>query len=278
MRYTMTVLEESYRRLTQHLFSDTTVEQAAYVLCGISRDNRETRFIVKDVLTVPKEILLKQTWERLSIPSKSFVPVLKQAADASQCFFLVHSHTNNYPYFSPYDDEEEMHLFKTAYVRVQVGIHGSLVFNSPNSLSARVWLDGGESLVTKPLSQIRILGKRYQFITANNAPPEEPGIPELFFDRQVRAFGKEMQKLLGSIHIGVVGCGGTGSATIEQLVRLGVGRLTIVDHDEIDNTNISRIHKSTMKDFEDGLNKTDIMRLRIEQIGFGTKVNAIPKK
>lgn len=278
MRYTMTLLEEAYLRLTKHLFSDSTKEQAAYILCRVSQDSRETRFIVRDVLPVPGESLLKQTWDRLSIPSISFIPILKQAADTDQCFFLVHSHPNDYPYFSPFDDQEEQHLFKTAYTRIESGVHGSLVFNSPNSLSGRIWLEDGEKLITQPISKIRILGRRYRFITTNNAPPEEPGIPELFFDRQVRAFGKEIQKLLGSMHIGVVGCGGTGSATIEQLARLGVGRLTVVDHDEIDDTNISRIHESTVKDFENGLKKTEIMKSRIEQIGFGTKVNAIPKK
>src|SRR3989442_2474424 len=44
-----------------------------------------------------------------------------------------------------------------------------------------------------------------------------------FFERQVLAFGAESQALLQQLHVGVVGVGGTGSAVVEQLARLGVG-------------------------------------------------------
>ena len=45
------------------------------------------------------------------------------------------------------------------------------------------------------------------------APPPDQ------FDRNIRAFGGEIQRVLGDLHIAVVGCGGTGSAVTEQLVR-----------------------------------------------------------
>lgn len=278
MKYSMTYLEQQYDNLVSHLFSDSSVEQAAYLLCGVSQNEWETRFIVRDVLPIPCEELLEQTWDRLSIPSKSFVPVLQRAAETKHCLFLVHSHPNKYPTFSQYDDEEEQAFFKTAYVRAENGIHGSLVFNSPNSLFGRIWVEEHSGLSTQPLSLIRILGKDYKFITTNNAPPDEPVIPAAFFDRQVRAFGKDLQALLASMHIGVVGCGGTGSATIEQLIRLGVGRLTIVDHDFISDTNITRVHGSGMKDYENNLKKTDVMKIMGEEIGLGTVINGIDKK
>ena len=41
------------------------------------------------------------------------------------------------------------------------------------------------------------------------------------FDRQVRAFGADIQELLATLRIGIVGNGGTGSPVAEQLIRLG---------------------------------------------------------
>lgn len=278
MRYTLTFLEAAYEKLIKHLFSDTSLERAAYLLCGISRTDREIRFIVRQVLAVPDEVLLRQERERISIPSSSYVPVLGSASDTNHCFFLVHSHPENYPSFSIVDDEEELALFKTAYIRAENGIHGSVVFNSTHTLSGRVWIEESDQLVTEPISLIRILGKRYRFISTNNAPQEKTQIPEAFFDRQIRAFGKGLQQLLGKLHIGVVGCGATGSATIEQLARLGVGEITIIDHDRLDDTNISRVHGSTMKDFEKRLFKTDIMKTMVDEIGFGTRVHTITDK
>lgn len=278
MRYTITFLDKAYKGLIEHLFNDKTKEQVAYLLCGISRSSGEVRLLVREIIPVPSDALLIQEEDLLSIPSSSYVPVLKRAADIKQCFFLVHSHPKHIPQFSRADDLEEPKLFKTAYVRFEDGIHGSLVFSSPDNISARVWLEKENDLVASPIHLIRILGEGYRFIVPNNAPKEGNKIPEKFFERQVRAFGKDLQKLLGSMHIGVVGCGGTGSAVIEQLARLGVGALTLVDDDGIEDTNISRIHGSTMRHFTESWNKAYVMNEMIKQIGFGTKVKVIAKK
>jgi len=57
---------------------------------------------------------------------------------------------------------------------------------------------------------------------------EVPHIAPLF-DRSVRAFGADIQAALGDLRIAVIGAGGTGSAVAEQLVRLGVRHLTLID-------------------------------------------------
>ena len=45
--------------------------------------------------------------------------------------------------------------------------------------------------------------------------------------------------------IAVVGCSGTGSPVIEQLARLGVGRLVLVDPDRVEEKNLNRIVNAT---------------------------------
>lgn len=60
------------------------------------------------------------------------------------------------------------------------------------------------------------------------------------FDRIGRLIGDpSMQKLLQS-HVMVIGLGGVGSWAAEMLVRSGVGKLTIVDFDEVCVTNFNR--------------------------------------
>ncbi|KJS03732.1 MAG: hypothetical protein VR68_00860 [Peptococcaceae bacterium BRH_c4a] len=270
----MTFLSEDYRRLTEHITS-MPEEQAAYILCGISRSDREIRFLVREIVLVPKEILLRQEEDLISIPSSSYMPVLKHAADTNQCFFLIHSHPSHIPSFSRADDIEEPKLIKTAYVRAEKGMHGSMVYSN-DAISARVWLEEGDTLYSEPINLIRIIGKQYEFKIPYNAPISPNIIPIKFFDRQVRAFGKDLQKLLGQLHIGVVGCGGTGSAVVEQLVRLGIGSLVLIDDDLIEDTNISRIHGSIMED--QGRYKVHVMEKMVKQIGYGTKVEAIAKK
>lgn len=52
--------------------------------------------------------------------------------------------------------------------------------------------------------------------------------------------GEEKQEKLKSAHLLVVGLGGVGSWAAEMLCRAGVGRMTIVDADVVDVTNINR--------------------------------------
>lgn len=276
LRYTMTFVVDDYEQLMKHLFGDPSVEQAAYLLCGLSQTELETRFLVRKVILVSPDSLKEQTDRHLSIPSSSFVPVLQQAAENQECFFVVHSHPQGFDDFSSQDDIEEPKLFRTVYTRVGHGIHGSLVFSAPNTFGGRVWLEDGNGISAVSLSLIRIIGKRYRFLVSSNMSLRETAIPERFFDRQVRAFGKDLQRLLASLHVGVVGCGGTGSAIIEQLARLGVGELTIVDDDQVDDTNITRIHGSGLQD--KGAKKVQVMANMVSHIGFGTRVHAIDKK
>jgi tRNA A37 threonylcarbamoyladenosine dehydratase len=95
------------------------------------------------------------------------------------------------------------------------------------------------------------------------------------FDRQIRAFGPDGQRLLAETRVGVVGAGGTGSAVCEQLVRLGVGDVLVLDPDVIndDGSNVTRVYGSTMNDL--GMPKVDIVARAADQIGFGTNVTPV---
>ena len=60
------------------------------------------------------------------------------------------------------------------------------------------------------------------------------------FDGIARLYGREGLKRLRRAHVCVIGLGGVGSWTVEALARSGVGKLTLVDLDEICVTNINR--------------------------------------
>lgn len=60
------------------------------------------------------------------------------------------------------------------------------------------------------------------------------------YDRNIGTITQNEQELLASKSVCVIGCGGLGGGVIEGLVRLGVGKLTIVDGDVFDETNLNR--------------------------------------
>ena len=54
------------------------------------------------------------------------------------------------------------------------------------------------------------------------------------------AFGEENQLLLGQRHVAVIGAGGLGAPVISYLAAAGVGRLSIIDDDVVELSNLNR--------------------------------------
>jgi molybdopterin/thiamine biosynthesis adenylyltransferase len=70
-----------------------------------------------------------------------------------------------------------------------------------------------------------------------------------------------------------VGNGGTGSATVEQLVRLGVGRIITADGQRFEKSNVNRVYGSSAHD--GGAPKTEIVRRLADHIGLRTTMTVI---
>ena len=60
------------------------------------------------------------------------------------------------------------------------------------------------------------------------------------YSRNIGTISKEEQAILVQKSVCAIGCGGLGGGVIENLVRIGVGKLTVVDCDTFDVTNLNR--------------------------------------
>lgn len=60
------------------------------------------------------------------------------------------------------------------------------------------------------------------------------------FTRTIDLIGRTAFEKLQNSSVCVFGCGGVGSYVVEALARSGVGRITIVDNDVVDRSNINR--------------------------------------
>ena len=93
------------------------------------------------------------------------------------------------------------------------------------------------------------------------------------FARTEMLVGSTALERLAGASVAVFGIGGVGSYAVEALARAGVGRLTLVDHDVIDVTNINRqIHALTETV---GAAKTETMARRIRSINPACAVREI---
>jgi molybdopterin/thiamine biosynthesis adenylyltransferase len=265
MTYSATFIESVYNDALTHLSSDQRVEHAGYFFGRISTTDRETRFILREFTPVAREHILVQKRGGTTIAGISYVRAIQHADRTQQSFWFVHSHPKDCRWFSAQDDNEEPRLFRTAAIRIDnPTLHGSIVFPLGSQPIARVW-SGGK--IIGAIERIRSIGRRFRFVasTRNNTP-----LPE-FVDRQVRAFGPDLQRILQRLHIAVVGAGGTGSAVCEQLIRLGVGELSIYDPQQLEESNVNRVYGSSIRDKD--ASKVELIRRLAEFIGVGTVVH-----
>lgn len=79
--------------------------------------------------------------------------------------------------------------------------------------------------------------------------------------RTALLLGTEGVKNLKNAHILVAGCGAVGGFALEALARAGIGKLTIVDFDTFDETNLNRQLFATINTL--GKNKTTAVKERL---------------
>jgi len=93
------------------------------------------------------------------------------------------------------------------------------------------------------------------------------------FQRNEMLIGSEGVEKLKNASVIVFGVGGVGSACVESLARSGIGKLTIVDSDDVDITNLNRQLLAT--DDAVGKPKTEVMKQRILSINPACRVTCI---
>jgi hypothetical protein len=269
MRYSITFVEDDYRSLAEHLHQPGFVEQGAYLLCSLSVTESESRLLVREVIPVRPEEIISASSSHMEIAPQSFMRAMKRADTKHLSFVFAHSHPYGPASHSPQDDITEPSLFRTAYTRISgQALHASIVSSGINQPQARVWHPDGS---TCPVDVVRVIGNRFRYfrpMSTKNARLE-------IFDRQVRAFGAEIQQLLATLHIGIVGNGGTGSAVAEQLIRLGVGRLSLFEGQTLDASNVTRVYGSRLTDVDRP--KVEIIERLAKEIGVGTEVTLFPR-
>jgi molybdopterin/thiamine biosynthesis adenylyltransferase len=269
MRYSVTFLEHDHKLLVAHLFAHAVDERAAFLLGRPIKGANTSSILIRKIIPVLKEDILHATATSMAIRSSAYLKVLKEADQTGQCFLFVHSHPSGLSEFSSKDNEEEAALFKTAYLRIHhAGPHASLVYTSKNKAFGRFWFSDGS---TQPIELIKVIGKRFQFIFTDT----KCGVGFEVFDRQTRALTREFQPVLKQLHVGVVGFGGTGSPVCEQLIRLGVGKLLVIDNGTFEKSNVSRVYGSTV--FDEKLPKVNIAARLSASIGLHTDVTTIEK-
>ena len=237
MKYSLKITQEDLDRLKKILFKDLPKENGAFLLAGWRRYPEGAELLVRRVVEIPQEDFRVKQKTRLEIATRAINGLIALCEVNNLGAVLCHSHGEAWDY-SPSDDFGEKRILNTLRsCAPKIPTASLLAF--PSGYSGRFW----EERSSTPLDHLTVLGRSITKIHFEKDINLIPIVSELY-DRQVRAFGKVGQEKISQTKVGIVGVGATGSCTAEQLVRLGVRDLILVDHDLFVPSNSTRVYGS----------------------------------
>ena len=255
-----------YEILKQHLFPADGREAVAVALCGRYHDSGSEILLIHDVTLIPHNECISREQDLLQWPTERIQPYFDRIGKVDFALLKIHSHPGGYDKFSKTDDISDRELFDSVFGwSISDKPHVSAVMLPDGKIFGRFFFS---DLHHEPINKITIAGDTIlQFVSLkknNNAD---------FALRTIQAFGELTYDRLSQLSVGVVGCSGTGSPVIEQLVRLGVGKLVLVDPDVVEMKNLNRILNTTKEDAQQGKSKVLTLADAIKKIGLGTVVD-----
>lgn len=270
MDVTLTLNDDQHARLRAHLFPGDGSEAAAIILCGRRAGDRRHRLVAREVHPIPHDQCSVRTPERVTWPTDAIAPLLDHAEARGLTVVKVHSHPSGYERFSPTDDAGDQRLMPAIRDWFNIDLfHASAVMLPDGRMFGRcVTAEGG----FEPLAHISLAGDDLMFWHAGERDRETPD----FAASHTQAFGEGTFQRLRRLSVAVIGCSGTGSPVIEQLARLGVGELVMVDDDKLEARNINRILNATMEDVRAGRFKVDVLADAVRRMETGTRVVKLP--
>lgn len=258
-----------YQILRKHLFPGDGCEAVALALCGRLESATTQGLMVYKVLLIPHERCHERSPLRVSWPAALGFDLYNEAMFKGMAIVKIHSHLTHYADFSETDDFADLELFSSLHGWTDDGLpHASAVMMQGGDMIGRFVTS---ELKFESVDCIAIADSDLAFYRGNHSSAKVSGAQL----RTAQAFGDKTVGELAALTIGVVGCSGTGSWVIEQLSRLGVGKLVLVDPEDLEDKNLNRIINSRKSDSSLSLPKVLVLAKAVLETGLVAEVQPI---
>lgn len=116
--------------------------------------------------------------------------------------------------------------------------HIAMVFDKA-SLDARVVDTNRADKPFSTVGSVSVVGAPYIRLWPNSLPVQ-PSADDETLARHADFVQPAVKRMIGSLRVGIIGCGGLGPLVAENLLRLGVRSFALFDPDILDATNLNR--------------------------------------
>lgn len=269
MKTCLRISADDYSNIQQHLFPEDGKEAITFALCGRAQAENRLVFTIYELLAVPYDHCERED-DYLHWYTRDVLPLMNKAMDRHMAILRIHSHPGGWAHFSEADLNTDQDFFGNLMTGwCEDGLpHLSTIMLPDGKIIGRVYYADGSA---QELDSVLVVGERIQMVQyekeQEDVPPEEAL-------RNIQAFGEGTYNTFKHLRIGIVGCSGTGCHIIEQLLRLQVGELVLVDPDVIEEKNLNRLVGAGKSDI--GKSKVEFYKSYIERMQLGVKAFAFP--
>jgi hypothetical protein len=263
---------KAYKELRRHLFTGDGLEAVAFALCGKLHTKHGDIYCVHETYLYPNEMCTVREVDRVEWSPAEITFLFEKCRKKNLHLLKIHCHPKPWPFFSKTDDSSDKLLSDTVTGWTDRNEDVlSMIMLPDGSLFGRI-IDFETNF--SDLYSINVIGDDISCYLNSEITKsgEDINIESEVNLRTRQAFGDGTTSIIKSLSIGVVGCSGTGSIVAELLSRLGVGRLVLVDHDNVEYKNLNRIVNSTVDDAAQGRLKVNVLKDAIERMGTGVEV------
>lgn len=250
-----------YTRLREHLVRperDCPKEHAAYLVAGTQeythRGHRVLEYLVREVHLLDRDDYLDQSTGIVRF-DHTMIRAMMRASESNHRYLddmallMCHSHPHSsQPRYSGTDDENEPAHMASLTGRTD-GPHGSLIFGR-GGVTGRAWVSDVPTIrheqitdAASPIDEMVVIHDQEleRIRTTDSRLQPLPDSDDQMRDRQALLHGEKGNASLRDAHVAMVGAGGLGAPIVQTLAHLGVGAITVVDPDVVEESNRSRI-------------------------------------
>jgi molybdopterin/thiamine biosynthesis adenylyltransferase len=249
MTLSLRVPVELYTQLRHHLEAAEPNETGTFALLGTTSTDPESSDLLLRELVWPEPDDWSRRGEDCLTPTTAYINRAAVRADRLRVGVgFVHSHPSPFhpAALSWVDVSSTKLMFRNLAQILGDAPLASLVF-TPTTFSGVA--QRRRSKRPTPVDAIRVVGGRIETIPSAESVPASSRLEnDSVNERQLLALGDRGQARIEAVRVGVVGVGGTGSAVAEQLVRIGVKNLTLIDDDTLSPSNVTRVYGTRFSD------------------------------
>ena len=266
---------ESVQQLREELVKPDELERTAFVRCAQSG----RKLLVVEVRTVLDEQMRHQGRTECRPELDLERREIHQGVNAGWTVLHVHSHPfSDHPRFSSADTTI---MPKLTGWTAQFHDNSKILFAviGRRGIQATWYHQDAEEFVSVSVTVLGGWTMDHPLEGATNSQPaqavqqtatEASPVADARFDRHYRAFGEEGQQRLLATEVTIIGAGGLGSNIAEQLARVGVGTINLIDPDHLEQSNIPRVYGAYEADI--GVPKVEALRLHLKRINSNLEI------